>query len=118
MEDETTLHEEELSRRRFLRRAATVGWTTPLIVSALTTPAFADHVEVGSPCNATTQHCVATSVHPVSGATLTVVCCTTGVNTGKCGWPSGTVTATGGTPSCGGCCSGACGSGSQNRTCT
>lgn len=117
-----TIREEELSRRRFLQRAATIGWTTPLIVSALTSPAFASHVPVGSPCNATTQHCVATSTS--SAATGSVVraveCCGPGIaNAGTCGFPTGTVIgSSGSTADCARCCvTGLCGAGQQNRTC-
>jgi hypothetical protein len=91
-----------IERRRFIKGAITVAWAAPVIVTAMASPAFANHVPLGGTCNTTTFHCVATA------GGFPVECCSVGTaNAGKCGYASGTGPADG---SCvaANCCSNNC----------
>ena len=85
------------SRRDFLKKAAVVAWSAPVIMTVTAQRASANHLpgtcrHSGVACNTSTttyptNPCCATAGPPQpTGATL--VCCTTGPNTGKCGTPS------------------------------
>jgi hypothetical protein len=91
-----------IERRRFIKGAITVAWAAPVIVTAMASPAFANHVLLRGTCNTTTFHCVATA------GGFPVVCCAAGTaNAGKCGYASGTGPA-GSACVPADCCSGAC----------
>ena len=60
---------EGVDRRRFLQRAATVAWTTPLMMTVL-----ADRAGAQQPCKQLTQSCSGTTAPCCAG----LVCCSTG----------------------------------------
>lgn len=119
------LDSESLDRRRFLKRAAHVSWSVPLIITALAGPAHATHLTVGSACNTATKMnhcgtgmcccgCVGTGCCPSTQSCGTAA--GLGAQQGLCCWPTGGKV---GTTNCGtvdgqansACCSGRCGGG-------
>lgn len=103
-----------LERRAFLRRAITIGWSTPMIWSVLQSPAFANH---NTPCSASTscgtasQHCVTSVARNVCACKQTT-CDVTCSN--RCCYPAGTVLNA--ATDCPLCCTGNCGTGTGQAT--
>lgn len=110
----------DLDRRRFLKRAATVAWAAPTIITVLSSPAYGQTScpsgnNKGVACSATTLSC---------NTTGGCVCCASGTaNANFCGFLSTAIT---GNPCAGNgtnnaamasCCKGTCGSGGSKTNC-
>lgn len=110
----------DLDRRRFLKRAATVAWAAPTIITVLSSPAYGQTScpsgdNLGAACSATTLSC--------NTATGGCVCCAAGTaNAGRCGFLSTALTgnpcAANGTngQAMASCCQGQCGTTGNTRT--
>lgn len=107
----------DASRREFLKKAAIVAWSAPVIMTVTANRASASHLGP-APCAHTGAACTATLTTPLrtccataaSPSTSQLVCCPTGTaNAGKCGVASGNSNL--GLNNCGSradCCSGDC----------
>lgn len=82
---EAAMDEESIARRRFLKRAITVAWSTPLIYSVMTTPAFAATCPGGScsASNACTTGCCCCGVSGSCAGADATQCANKG-HSGKC----------------------------------
>lgn len=67
--------DESIDRRRFLRRAGTVAWSTPVIMTVLASRAGAQA------CGSLAQPCSPTTPRPCCSP---LICCTSGARTGTC----------------------------------
>jgi hypothetical protein len=97
--------DESIDRRRFLRRAGTVAWTTPLIMTVIASRAGAQ-VE----CLQQSAICSPTSPPPCCAPNI---CCPPGTTHAlQCKLPNGVACSGNGN-----CCSGNCAGTGQNKTC-
>ena len=125
MEPETNLGASASSRRAFLKKAAMVAWSTPVIMTVTANRAWANHPggEVPGGCHKAGQKCDSSSITPGQGAASccptdaeggTLVCCAAGTaNADKCLRPTGEPCT-----SSGQCCSNRCPPASQtSRVC-
>lgn len=108
-----------IDRRSFIRGAATVAWTTPLLVTALATPALANHLPVAAPCNTTSLHCQ--SGLCCNCGKQTTGCCSgaqggSTAGTGQCCIPADAATVCVAGQAAPACCSGNC-SATTNNIC-